>query len=347
MDDAAIPAAVLARYRELAGCPHRRFGTGLINRTFLVEGRAGPAILQRLHPVFAGTVNEDIDAVTAHLATRKLETPRLLRCDDGALWVEGEDGRPWRALSFIAGETHDRVPSAQHAREAGRLVARFHLAVTDLAYDYRHVRTGVHDTARHVDTLRKAMEEHGRHRLFDQVAPVAQELLAAAEQLPDLSSLPTRHAHGDLKISNVLFRDGQATCLVDLDTLGRMIWPFEMGDALRSWCNLGGEDVRRAAIDRQIFVAALTGYGDVACTAWFPTRREVDALVDGLATICLELSARFLADALNETYFGFDASRFPGRGEHNLVRGLGQWALFQSVQESREELERAVQGALG
>lgn len=347
MDEATIPEAVLARYGDLAGRPHRRFGSGLINRTYLVEGRAGRAVVQRLHHVFTGTVNEDIDAVTGHLARKGLTTPRPIRCDDGALWVEGADERPWRALTFCAGDSFDQVPSPAHARAAARHVAAFHLAVADLDWSYRHVRAGVHDTPRHLATLRRALTEHGGHRLRAEVEPLADRLLAAAGSLPDLSGLPARHVHGDLKISNVLFVGEQASCLVDLDTLGRMIWPFEVGDAMRSWCNPSGEDVRDAAIDREIFEAALTGYGEIARPAGFPAPPEAAALVDGLATICLELSARFLADALNESYFGFDAARFPARGEHNLVRARGQWALFESVMRDRAALEAVVRRTLG
>src|SRR3954471_5665297 len=112
----AIPEEVLSRYRDLAGRPHRPFGAGLINRTFLVEGAAGRAVVQRLHPVFAGTVNEDIDAVTWHLEQKGLVTPRPIRTDDGALWALGDDGRPWRALTFVDGESVERASSPAVAR---------------------------------------------------------------------------------------------------------------------------------------------------------------------------------------------------------------------------------------
>src|SRR5512145_1918320 len=96
----SIPEAILARWGDLRERPHRPYGSGLINRTFLVEGRAGRVILQRLHPVFAATVNEDIDAVTAHLEKKGFVTPRIVRTDDDALFVLGDDERPWRALTF-------------------------------------------------------------------------------------------------------------------------------------------------------------------------------------------------------------------------------------------------------
>jgi hypothetical protein len=120
-----------------------------------------------------------------------------------------------------------------------------------------------------------------------------------------------------------------------------------MGDALRSWCNTGGEDVREAAIDVALFAAALEGYAQVARRQGFPSPEEARSLVDGLSTICLELAARFLADALCESYFGFDASRFPAAGEHNLLRGRGQFSLFLSVARGREALQQVVLRTLG
>lgn len=343
----SIPDSVLAHWRDLEGQPIAVQSGGLINRTFRVDGRQGPVIVQRLHPVFGGIVNEDIDIVTTHLAAKGLTTPRPVRTNAGALWVDDEEGGVWRALTFVEGRAFDRLQSPQMAREAGKLVARFHLAVADLEHEYRHVRAGVHDARKHLGVLRGALEEHTGHRLFEQVAPLAERIFSIAETLPDLSRLSRRHAHGDLKISNLLFQDGTGHCLVDLDTLGRMIWPFEMGDALRSWTNPNGEDQHRSAVDVDTFVAALAGYGDVARGAGLVSAEETEALVAGLGTICVILASRFLADALHERYFGYDARRFPARGEHNLLRSQGQLSLFDSVETHSAELERAVRRAFG
>ena len=40
--------------------------------------------------------------------------------------------------------------------------------------------------------------------------------------------------------------------------------------------------------------------------------------------MALELAVRFAADALRESYFGWDAERFESCGHHNLVRARGQ-----------------------
>lgn len=338
------PAHVLARWSALADREARPLVGGLINQTFVVDGARGRVVVQKLHKVFAGAVNADIDAITAHLAAKGMTTPRIVRTDDEALWVE--DGADvWRALSFVPGRSVDKVDAPARAAEAGALVGRFHLALADLDHTYAFSRGNVHDTPRHLATLEHAVATHRLHRLYDDVVPIAERILSRARALPDLSTLPKRNCHGDLKISNVLFDErGAAVCLVDLDTLARMIWPHEMGDALRSWCNPAGEDVPDAGFDLDTFTAAIEGYARTA--RGFPTADEAGTLVAGLQAICLELSARFLADALNEAYFGWDPRRFPGRGEHNLLRARGQLSLALDVDKKAADAERVVARAL-
>jgi Ser/Thr protein kinase RdoA (MazF antagonist) len=340
-----IPKNILSHWSTLADRPAWRVRTGLINRTFLVEGRDGSkAIVQRLHPVFDASVNLDVAAVTSHVAAKGLLTPLLIPTDEGTLCVRA-DGEVWRALTFVAGHTRRKVKDSATAHQAGLLVGRFHNALSDLEHTYHSHRANVHDTQAHLARLIRALEEHPEHTLRDAVAHQGELVLAASADLSDLGVLPRRHTHGDLKISNLLFDDaGRGLCLIDLDTLGRLIWPIEMGDALRSWCNPREEDQSPAVFDLELFEAAVTGYRQVVRK--LITASEWEALAPGLAQICLELSARFLADALNESYFAWDPGRYPTRGAHNLVRGQAMWQLFQSVQERRAEAERILRRLL-
>lgn len=344
------PPEVLARYAGFEGAAARAYGRGLINDTFLLEAGDARCVLQRLHPVFGAAVHHDIEAVTRHLAGKGMVTPRLIPTTDGALWVERPTaGRVevWRAQTFIPdAQTFDRPTGAAHVFEAGALVGRFHRALRDLDHDYRFARPGVHDTRAHLAALAGAVDEHRGHALYGRVAPLAEDIQRAGDALPALGSLPGRHAHGDLKLSNLLFGGNQrGLCLVDLDTVGRMALPFELGDALRSWCNPSGEDATDCAVDAERLGAAVAGYASTASGSVEPA--EAEALVDGLATICVELAARFAADALNERYFGWDPSRHPTRGAHNLVRALGQWSLARSVIDRQGDLRGRVAAALG
>jgi Ser/Thr protein kinase RdoA (MazF antagonist) len=338
------PPQVLQCWSDFADAAVRPIHSGLINTTFELSRADGrKAILQRLHPVFGPEVHYDIEAVTAHLAARGLTTPRLLRTDDHALWVASGEGL-WRALTHLKGTAPEHFGSPAMAREAGALVGRFHAALMDFDYQYRSRRGNVHDTAVHLERLETALRQHRGHRLYGEVAFLAEGLLRAAEDLVDLDGLPLRHAHGDLKVSNVMFdarRRGLA--LIDLDTLTRMHWPLEMGDALRSWCNPRSENQLAARLDLDLLEAAVGGYrtgngGGI-------TEEEWEALVSGLERICLELSSRFLADALNELYFGWDPHHYPARGEHNLARGRAMWALYLDVLNKRAAAQERVHSA--
>lgn len=343
------PAEVLARYAGFESAAARPYGRGLINDTFLLEGPAGRCVLQRLHPVFGAAVHHDIEAVTAHLARNGMVTPRLIPTRDGALWVERptpERTEVWRAQTFLPDlRTYDRLARDDHAAAAGALVGRFHRALRGLEHEYRFVRAGVHDTQGHLATLAAAVEASSGHRLYEEVAPLAEAILAAGRALPDLTGLPRRHSHGDLKLSNLLFDERrEGVCLVDLDTVGRMNLAFELGDALRSWCNPSGEDATDCAISAERVGLAVAGYASAARDLVDPA--EAESLVDGLATICVELAARFAADALLERYFGWDPSRHPSRGAHNLVRARGQWSLARSVLADRAGLDARVAAAM-
>lgn len=337
-----IPQAVFSRWAGFAGKAASRITAGLINQTFAVGDDTGCiAVIQRLHPLFEGAVNLDIEAITSHLAAKGLVTPRLIPTDQDALWVE-HGGHVWRALSWVAGRNYNKIHDPSLAREAGMIVARFHRALADLSHNYRSTRRNVHDTPAHLERLVAAIDTHRGHPLRSQVQATADPLLESAVGLTDLSALPARHAHGDLKISNLLF-DGASRgggCLVDLDTLSRMIWPLEMGDALRSWCNPREEHQRPVSLNLELLEAAVAGYTAVASDL-IPLE-EWQLLIAGLAQICLELSARFLTDSLNEEYFGWDPTRYPSRGAHNLVRGLAMWELYQDVQRQRHAAEAIV-----
>ncbi|MBW2455907.1 MAG: aminoglycoside phosphotransferase family protein [Deltaproteobacteria bacterium] len=314
-------------------------GRGLINETHLVRGTPVPLVLQRVNPIFAPTIHHIIEAVTQRLAQAGMVTPVLRPTRQGRLWADlGQDG-VWRLMTHVAGASFDVAQSAAQAHAAGALVARFHGALCDLDHEFVGARLGVHDTAAHLARLQRAETGCSDHRLHGAVASLAAEIRDAAAQLPPLPELALRPCHGDLKLNNLLFAgpaspaSHDAICLIDLDTLGPMTLAHELGDAWRSWCNQAGEDVTEAQFDLGVFEASWQGYrrhgGDDL------DRTERQGLLLGVEWICLELAARFAADALEESYFGWDAKRYPTRGDHNLVRAQGQLALHHAAARTR------------
>ena len=341
-DAAEIGAEVLPGYAGWEGAAIARLGGGLINRSYLLSRPDGArAVLQAVSPIFSPAIHGNIVAVTERLAAAGLATPRLLPARDGRPYLIAPTGTVWRLQTYVGGVSFDVVGGSEQAGAAGRLVGQFHAAVEGLDHAFTGMRAGVHDTPRHLARLDEAVATHGGHRLAGAVGPLARAIRDGAGALPKLPALPPRICHGDLKFNNILFAgarppdDARAVALIDLDTVGPLALAYELGDAWRSWCNRAGEDDVNAALDLAIMGASLDGYRAGLGRALGADERR--ALVLGVEWVSLELAARFAADALAESYFGWNASRFPGRGEHNLVRARGQWSLHQALVATRAE----------
>lgn len=324
-----------------------RIEEGLINDTFKVEASKSDFpqryVLQRLNPIFSPKIHEDIEAVTLHLKSKGVATPSLVRTTAGALWVEREDpfAGVWRLLTFVEGQTFSKLTSPSMAQAAGRLLGRFHCAVGDLNRAFENARLGVHDTEAHLHKLRQALQSHRTHPRYAMVGPLAQEILEIATSRPEIPKTEDRVVHGDPKVSNLIFSsESDALCLVDLDTLARMPLALELGDAFRSWCNPEGEDAQIVRFDLELFQAAIQGYAAGAQGAL--SDLEVKGIVPGTETIIIELAARFCADALLETYFGWNPKRFKTRGEHNERRARAQLELARSLIAQREGAQTIV-----
>ena len=84
----------------------------------------------------------------------------------------------------------------------------------------------------------------------------------------------------------------------------------------------------------------------VLLVAWLiPGLAPVEAvfgLAHGLEVIALELSARFCADVFQDSYFGWDSTRYASRRAHNLVRAQSQVSLAESARGLRGEMEALV-----
>src|SRR4029079_11597675 len=102
-DSLLIPDGAVLEAFALAAAPLTRATSGLINPTWYVRSKGGvPLVLQRVNPIFSAAVNEDIAAVTEHLAAKGVMTPRLVAARSGALWIEHR-GAVWRGRAGDVG----------------------------------------------------------------------------------------------------------------------------------------------------------------------------------------------------------------------------------------------------
>jgi len=336
------PSQTVLKELGLTQAKLTRFKSGIINDSWRADKpNQETLVLQRVNPIFPATINNDIYAVTQHLQKKGMLTPRLVRTPKGELWLE-ENNNLWRVQTFIPGITRDVLEKPSQAEEAGAFLARFHIALSDFKLPFSSPRIGVHDTQKHLDALKIALIQHKAHPRYSDIEPLGRKILEIASALPKLPACANRMVHGDPKISNFIFDavTDQAMCLIDLDTITTMPIILELGDAIRSWCNIKGEENPNAFLSMPFLQSSMTGYAREAKD--FLIEKEWRALPAAILTITVELAARFAADALMENYFSWDPSRYATASEHNQLRAQSQIRLAQSIQTQWNSIQNVI-----
>ncbi len=314
-------------------------GKGHINDTFLVTTDEGKAyVLQRVNPIFAATVLEDIDVITREMKRAGFTTTELIPARTGELGsvVSGE---LWRVLTYIPGRTLEEGITENGARNAMGLLANFHRTFADHDYAFRHIREGFHDTPRIMATLEETARMYTGTKKGASLTGLSGDILSAYTKTPHAwAHLPKRVIHGDPKLNNIRFAEhsNEAIALLDLDTLGRHSVVVDIADAARSWCNRADEgDERGASFDLGIFHAMTEGY---ARHADFLSKEERRSIPGAILQIALELAARFATDAYRESYFKLDRTRYPDLFTQNLAKARAQFALYHDAKKKLPEI---------
>ncbi|MDR2877319.1 MAG: aminoglycoside phosphotransferase family protein [Chromatiales bacterium] len=360
---AADAAPVMAAAAFAFGGPVievRAHGRGLIHDTFVAH--FGPpvakAILQRINRRAFDRpelIMENLYTLLEHVDARGaggLKFPVPYQTRAGEVLHTDADGQVWRAMSYIEHTcSYHRPAHVGHAREAGRVLGRFHALVHDLNPARMHdTRPDFHHTPRHLERLDAALAQADAGPCGDEVQRwldfVAERRAGAdaIEQALASGRIKRQIVHGDPKLDNVLFdeRSDVAVALIDLDTVKPGTVHHDIGDCLRSCCNRAGEtadDASAVRYDADMYRAALEGYFETAGD----TTRDLHAqdVYQAMRLIPFELGARFLADHLaGDRYFRID---FPGQ---NLVRAATQFRLSADVERQREEIEEFVAGLI-
>jgi Ser/Thr protein kinase RdoA (MazF antagonist) len=310
------------------------FGRGHINETFLVVTRAGDFVLQRVNRrVFA-----DVEGMSANIETVQRHVPHGLvpelapaRSGDFLVRDAGEpDGSSdvWRSWRRVPEDGPADAITAGAATRAARLLGRFHTAVADLD-PARLVVTlpDFHALERRLGALRASVDEDpcDRRRTVATEIEIAYANEALVGRSADITArVPVRVTHNDAKIDNVLFRDGEAVCLVDLDTVMPGAWFWDIGDLLRTASTTAAEDDPSATVDGDLYRAIVDAYG--VAVASVATSAEIEAIDHAGAIVVYEQAVRFLTD-----WIAGDVYYRTSRPEQNLDRARAQFHLLASM----------------
>ncbi len=331
----------------------RDFGNGNINNTYLVtldtkEGKY--FVLQRInayvfrHPEL---VVHNMRICTEHIRQRlqhvplregrRWEVPAVLLAEGGGEFWFDSDGSFWRAISFIEGsQSFDTIRDIVHASEIGCALAIFHTLLSDLPPNrLSDTLPGFHITPRYLRHYEEVLTKYnvGKSPEVNYCLQFISERNAWAHVLENAKAqgrLSLRPIHGDPKVDNIMIdaSTGQAVSIVDLDTVQPGLVHYDIGDCLRSGCNLMGEETEqweRVHFDPDLCKAILQSYLSMARE--FLTENDFGYIYDSIRLIAFELGLRFFTDYLEGNVY-FKVSH----PEHNLARALVQFKLAESIE---------------
>lgn len=325
---------ILAHYGFSSDSLVEEISSGSIHKTYSVSSAANDArpvaVLQQIRKLFLPEMMMDISAVTEHLREKGLGTLRVIKTTTGALCVEDTDGTWWRLYTYVPGRTVAHSKDTELINNAASFVGLFHSALADFTHTFTFSLPHFHDTPYVMERMKAVMETAPSEKqgtLTEDSQFILNEYAALKNKL---DHLPRRIIHGDLKISNVRFAEtGSAVnALIDLDTIMESTVPIELGDAFRSWCATGDEDTPGLSFDVALYRSSLSAY---SARASFITNAECAMIPIGLFTITLELAARFLTDAVEESYFTLKKDRYSSLFEQNRIRASNQLSLYRSM----------------
>jgi Ser/Thr protein kinase RdoA (MazF antagonist) len=307
-----------------------------------------PQLVMQNMRIYANHVR---DRLQKNPLERRWEVPQVLQTSQGLDYWQTEDNQFWRSISFIEGsQSFDTISNMHQAHEVGYALGTFHHLTSDLAPEkLADTLEGFHITPLYLSQYQQVLAKSNPTR-SPEVKPEVNYCLqfvsdrhGLAHILEDaklLGKLRLRTMHGDPKVNNILF-DQQtqlAVGVIDLDTVKSGLVHYDIGDCLRSGCNLAGEEVEQwesVRFDTELCQGILQGYLSIARS--FLTECDYAYIYDAIRVITFELGLRFFTDYLaGNRYFHI---KYP---EHNLQRSLVQFRLVESIEAQESAIKKII-----
>ncbi len=336
---------------------------GNVNESFVLHQKSADKkfVIQQINSYvfpYPKKIIENLRVISDHIDNRlassnifdgkRWEIIRLVCTKDGADYFTDYDKTLWRVFNFIDNATcFNNVNDTLHAKEIGKAIGRFHFLVSDLATEKLHdTLPGFHIIPEYLAFYDSVLDDCNNLDHTDETTYCRRFIEDRREQGSLLENekktgkLTSQVIHGDPKISNVMIDDQSAKSIavLDLDTVKPGLIHYDIGDSLRSACNILGEETssyNKIFFDTNLCRHLLKGYLQEA--VHFLTNNDYEYIYDSIRLITYELGLRFFTDYLaGDKYFKIV------RHGQNLSRALVQFRLVESIEQQENSIRRLV-----
>ncbi len=324
------------------------FGNGLINNTFLVKHVGGTYILQRINQAVFKKPHDiaaNLETIGKYLAATHPGYLFIAPCatTSGATLVELNGA--YRLFPFLQNSTtYSVVQSPRLAFEAARQFALFthnlqHFNAQGLAItlpDFHNLQLRYQQFNQackngNAERIKKCENEIDLLHGFSQIAKTYSEITRSGH-------FAVRVTHHDTKISNVLFKEENGVCVIDLDTVMPGYFISDVGDMMRTYLSPVSEeetDLQKIEIRTDYFTAIVRGYLSAMSDSLSAVEKK-HFVYAGKFMIYMQ-ALRFLTDyLLNDVYYTTTYAN------QNLNRAKNQIQLLRLLVEKEDFLNQAV-----
>lgn len=324
-----------------------KYGSGLINKTWVIEKEDEKYILQQ--------VNTSVFKKPEHIADNlQLIDDYLKQKHCGYLFIAPQktiSGKGmvtmgdayYRIYPFVKNSrSFDVVATRDQAYEAARQFGRFTRLLSGI--DISKIKVTLpafHDLSLRFSQYREALQKGNPQRIrqSSELIENLNQYTYIAEEYEAIKSNPEfklRVTHHDTKISNVLFDDdNKGICVIDLDTVMAGYFISDVGDMMRTYLSPVSEeekDYSKIEIRDGFYKAIVKGYREEMEPELTETEKGY-FFYSGMFMIYMQ-ALRFLTDHLNnDLYYG------AAYENHNLVRAGNQTRLLQKLIAKKDVLE--------
>ena len=308
-----------------------KVSTGLINETFVVETNQGKYILQAINQYVFPDPNiglSNIKLISEVLCEKKFKYnfPAPIQFK----YVH-DFNKIWRILPFIENtQSFDHIIEIKMVSEASWCMGEFYQLLEGFPIEkLNQTIPNFHNGEYYLNTLVIGLDKATKQRkeaaeiVLNKVDEVS-HMLIQFDQLVEES--PTRVVHFDTKINNFLFDDKMTVkALIDLDTLMPGSVFSDIGDMIRTYSNVHGEESTsfdQIQANEKIIAEIIQCF----CQKVSLSPIENKNLRFAGKAITLMQCVRFLTDFLiGDIYYKTNSPM------HNLDRAKNQLALFDSM----------------